>query len=79
VRTVSFQGPQLSESQRRMLELQRRPFLNPNLSAQVNAALDETEARKAAGVKPARLWTLEKYERGTPYVGDIFNHYRGIS
>lgn len=76
MRTVSFQGTQISESQRRKLAFQSKPFLNPLLAAQVEAAIEETEQRKAAGIKPPRQWSLEKHERGTPYLGDTFNFDR---
>lgn len=73
MRTVSFQGTQLSDAQRSKLAIQSKPFLNPLLAAQVDAAIEETEQRKAAGIRPVRQWSLERLERGTPYVGDIFN------
>lgn len=72
MKTVSFQGTQLSAADRRKLEMQRRPFLNDHLNAQVQTALDETEQRKAQGVKAPRLWAVIMSERGTPYCGDFF-------
>lgn len=72
MRTVSFQGTRLTDAERRKLDLQRRKFFMPDLSVAVDAALQETEKRKSEGIKPPRLWTVERVERGTPYVGDIF-------
>jgi hypothetical protein len=73
MRTVSFQGATLTASDRLRLEQQRRSFLNPILAASVDAAIEETEQRKAAGIRPPRQWSLERHERGTPFVGDAFN------
>lgn len=71
MRKVSFQGIQLTASERRKLDIQRRPLLNQRLAVEVSEAVRVDSERKAAGVKPACWWSLERYERGTPYVGDI--------
>ncbi len=76
MKTVSFQGTQLSASQKRTMHRQQTVFINHHLASAVDSALDATEERKAAGVKPARLWTVERQERGTPYLGDTFNFER---
>lgn len=68
MRTVSFQGTQLTAGQkRRMLEQQqaRSAFINPVLAQQVEQALKVVEARKEQGVKPERIWFVERQETGT--------------
>lgn len=68
MRTVSFQGIQLTTGQkRRMLEQQqvRSSFINPVLAQQVEQALKVVEARKEQGVKPERIWFVERQETGT--------------
>lgn len=58
MRTVSFQGVQLSPGQRRMLELQRhaKSFMSPVLEQQVVQALAVLEVRKEQGIKPEKQW-----------------------
>lgn len=66
MKTVSFQGTQLTDSQRRRLRLQQhlRPTARPELLAPIVAdTTDDT---------PRRQWSVVMHERGTPYVGDIF-------
>jgi len=73
-RTVSFQGTQLTSGQRRRLQEQQqaRPFVNPVLQQQVNETLAALEARQSEGIKPERQWFLERQERGTHCVADLF-------
>jgi hypothetical protein len=68
MRTVSFQGTQISESQRRALAFQqqsRTAFLNPILAASVEKSLADTDRRKEQGIKPERQWFVERQEKGT--------------
>lgn len=68
MRTVDFQGTQLSSGQRRRLAEQqqvRSSFINPVLAQQVEQALKVVEARKEQGVKPERIWFVERQETGT--------------
>ncbi|MCP1445492.1 hypothetical protein J3D54_004624 [Pseudomonas sp. GGS8] len=65
---VSFQGAQLSPSQRRQLEFQRKAqtaFLRPVLAGQVSEAIKAVELRKEQGVKPEQVWFVERQEVGT--------------
>jgi len=66
--TVSFQGLQLSQSQRSFLANQQRAkaLLNPVLQAQVNQTIEVLEHRKETGAKPERVWFIEREESGTP-------------
>lgn len=73
MRTVSFQGVQLTTGQRRRLTEQqqvRASFINPILAQQVEQTLKAVEARKEQGVKPERIWTLERQETGTTSVAE---------
>lgn len=73
MRTVSFQGDQLTSGQRRSLELQQRmkqAFINPMLEQQVQETLRAVEARKEQGIRPERIWFVERQETGTTCVAD---------
>ncbi|NMX72798.1 hypothetical protein HBO23_07470 [Pseudomonas sp. WS 5532] len=73
MRTVSFQGDQLTSGQRRRFELQQRlkhAFINPILEQQVQETLKAVEARKEQGIKPERIWLLERQETGTTCVAE---------
>ncbi|KPW50539.1 hypothetical protein ALO95_200088 [Pseudomonas syringae pv. antirrhini] len=67
MKTVSLQGIQLSPGQRRMFDHQRhvREFMNPVLAQQVTETLAVIEVRKEQGVKPEKIWFLERQEKGT--------------
>jgi hypothetical protein len=68
VRTVSFQGAQLTSGQKRRLAEQQRvqnSFINPVLAQQVEQTLRVVEARKEQGVKPERIWFVDRQEIGT--------------
>lgn len=69
MKTISFQGTRLTDADRRKLAQQQR-FLNPHLSETVSSVLAE-DADKSTGTKSPRWWSVERVERGTPYVGDI--------
>ncbi|RMQ32031.1 hypothetical protein ALP86_200047 [Pseudomonas amygdali pv. mori] len=72
MKTVSLQGIQLSPGQRRMLEQQRhvRDFMNPVLTQQVAETLAVIEVRKEQGVKPEKIWFLDRQEKGTPSIAE---------
>lgn len=72
-KTVSFQGTQLSAGQRRTLAFQqsmRTPFLNPVIQASVDQALAVMQERKEQGVKPEKIWFLDRQESGTTCVAE---------
>lgn len=73
MRTVSFQGTQLTTGQkRRIVEQQqvRSSFINPVLAQQVEQTLKAVVARKEQGVKPERIWFVERQEIGTTCVAE---------
>lgn len=73
MRTVSFQGGQLSRSQRERLEQFRRVQASINttvLQQQVAETLAAVEQHKAQGIKPERQLFVVINERGTPCVAD---------
>lgn len=73
MKTVSFQGVQLSAGQRRQLAFQqqtRAAFLNPILAESVEQTIAAVEARKASGVRPERVWFVDRQESGTPCIAE---------
>ncbi|WP_256657261.1 hypothetical protein [Pseudomonas sp. 2FE] len=73
LKTVSFQGAQLSAGQRRQLAFQqqtRAAFLNPILAETVEQTIAAVEARKEQGVKPERIWFVDRQETGTACVAE---------
>lgn len=73
MRTVSLQGIQLTSGQRRRLAEQqqvRTSFINPVLAQQVEQTLKAVEVRKEQGVKPERIWFVERQETGTTCVAE---------
>lgn len=73
MKTVSFQGVQLSAGQRRNLAFQqqtRTAFLNPILAETVEKSLAETDRRKEQGVKPERIWFVDRQEKGTACIAE---------
>lgn len=74
MRTVSFQGTQLTSVQRRRLEDQQRArvFIHPVLQQQVTETMATLDSRQSQGVKPERQWFLDRQERGTPCVAELF-------
>lgn len=68
MRTVSFQGTQISASQRRTLAMQqqvRAAFLNVHLQASVDQTIAVLDQRKEQGIKPERVWSVDRQESGT--------------
>lgn len=79
MKTVSFQGTQLSAGQRRQIEAQQRlsgAFLNPHLRQVVDQGIAELERQKAAGVTPSddHKYRLDYATKGTPWLGDVFGY-----
>lgn len=75
MKTVSFQGGQLSRSQRDRLDQFRRVQASINttvLQQQVSETLAAVEQRKEQGTKPERQWFVIVDERGTLCVADAF-------
>lgn len=73
MRTVSFQGAQLTSGQKRRLAEQQRvqnSFINPVLAQQVEQTLRVVEARKEQGVKPERIWFVDRQETGTTCIAE---------
>lgn len=76
MRTVSFQGSQLSPSQRRMLEQQRhvKSFMNPVLTQQVAETLAFVEKQKEQclqrWVDPNKFNIVEFKAKGTPSMAE---------
>ncbi|PAA39626.1 hypothetical protein [Pseudomonas fragi] len=73
MRTVSFQGAQLTSGQKRRLAEQQRvqnSFINPVLAQQVEQTLRVVEARKEQGVKPERIWFVDRQEIGTTCIAE---------
>ncbi|WP_026020437.1 hypothetical protein [Pseudomonas putida] len=72
MRTVSFQGAQLSPGQQRRLEQQRQvqAFMSPVLAEQVAQTIQVLDARKEQGAKPEKQWFLVSETRGTTCIAE---------
>lgn len=72
MKTVSFQGAQLSPGQRRRLEQQRQvqAFLTPVLADQVAQVIEVLDIRKEQGAKAEKQWFLDSDTRGTPSIAE---------
>jgi len=72
VRTVDFQGTQLSSGQRRRLADQKKVAASmPNVIAQqITETLELLEKRKEQGVKVESIWSVERQETGTICVAE---------
>jgi hypothetical protein len=60
---ISLQGTSLTRSQRERLQQQqavKSSFLNPVLAQSVADTIKELEVRKEQGVKPEKLWSLDR-------------------
>lgn len=62
MRTVSFQGSQLTSGQRLRLQQQAhiRSFMHPVLAESVAETIKELELRKEQGAKPEKVWFLDR-------------------
>lgn len=79
MRTVSFQGIQLSAAQRRQLAFQqqaRASILNPVLEHQLIEALAAADRVREQGGKyeNPNKFSLDYATKGTPWLGDVFGH-----
>lgn len=75
MRTVSFQGAQLTPGQRRNMEQQQRvraSFVNPVLQQMLDSTLRNVQERKEQGARKENPWTLDYTATGTPFLGDAF-------
>tara|TARA_R100000750_G_C2309355_1_gene81883 strand:+ start:562 stop:795 length:234 start_codon:yes stop_codon:yes gene_type:complete len=73
MKTVSFQGSQMSANQRRTLAFQQQvksSFLNPHLAASIDSTLKQLDERKEQGAKPDRVWFVDRQESGTPCIAE---------
>lgn len=72
MKTVSFQGVQLTAGQKLRLQQQQhvRAFMSPILADQVATTLAVIEVRKEQGIKPERQWFVERQETGTCSVAE---------
>jgi hypothetical protein len=72
MKTVSFQGVQLTAGQKLRLQQQQhlRSFMHPVLAEQVSTTLAIIETRKEQGTKPERLWFRDRQETGTPSIAE---------
>jgi hypothetical protein len=62
-----MQGLQLSSGQRRQIEQRQqvRAFINPVLAQSVDDTIKAIESRKQQGLKPERVWFVDRQESGT--------------
>lgn len=70
---VSLQGTSLNRSQRERLQQQqavKSSFLNPVLAQSLADTIKELDVRKEKGIKPERVWFLDRQETGTPCVAE---------
>lgn len=78
MRTVSFQGVQLSQSERRRLALQQqaRSFMNTHLAQQVDQTLEAVDKLREEGTQGENpnKFRFESESRGTPFLGDVFGY-----
>ncbi|MEF9673141.1 hypothetical protein QNM99_18745 [Pseudomonas sp. PCH446] len=72
MKTVSFQGSQLTQGQRLRLEQQQRvkAFMSPVLVDLVSDTIKALDIRKEQGVKPERVWFVERQETGTTCIAE---------
>lgn len=72
MRTVDFQGTQLSSGQRRRLADQKKVIASMTnvIAQQVSETLQLLEKRKEQGVKVEPIWSLERQESGTICVAE---------
>lgn len=73
MRTVSFQGTQISASQRSTMAMQqqvRQAFLSVQLQATVDQTIAVLDQRKEQGAIPERQWFVERQEQGTSCIAE---------
>lgn len=76
MRTVSFQGVQLTSGQRLRLQQQQhvRAFMSPVLCDQVAETLKAVEVRKDQGIKPDKQWFLDFEAHGTTCIAEFMGY-----
>lgn len=77
MRTVSFQGAQLTAGQRRNQAFQqqvRSSFLSVHLQQQVEQTIAAVEQRKEQGAKKEKVWFKDREEFGTPCFCELFGY-----
>ena len=76
MRTVSFQGTQLTSGQKLRLQQQQhvKTFMNPVLSEQVATTLAVIELRKEQGVKPEQIWFFDYERHGTVSMAEYMGY-----
>lgn len=72
MKTVSFQGAQLTTGQRERLQQQRRiqSMLNPVLAEQVAQTIAVLDVRKEQGIQPEKQWVTISDTRGTVSIAE---------
>ena len=76
MRTVSFQGTQLTPGQKVRLQQQLhiRSFMNPVLQTSVDETIKLLDKRKEEGAKPERQWFLDFQSSGTPSIAEFMGY-----
>jgi len=76
MRTVSFQGTQLTPGQKARLQQQQhlKSFMNPVLAEQVETTLAVIELRKEQGAKPDQIWFFDYESHGTVSMAEFMGY-----
>lgn len=74
MRTVSFQGAQLSANERRRLHQQQqvKAFINPVIQQHVSIALERLDTLRLDPQDDPYRYRLDYQAKGTPFLGDAF-------
>lgn len=76
MRTVSFQGLQISPKQREQLAQRQavKAFMNPHLTELVNQSLAAADKHREEGgsTQNPNKFFVESSSKGTPFLGDVF-------
>lgn len=75
MKTVSFQGTQLSSTQRARLQFEqqtRARFMNSHLADQVQQTIAALDQRREQGARPEKVWFLESNQKFTQCFADVF-------
>jgi len=76
MKTVSFQGTQLTSGQKLRLQQQQhvKAFMNPVLADQIAVTLAVIELRKEQGVKPEQIWFFDYESHGTVSMAEFMGY-----
>ena len=76
MKTVSFQGTQLTAGQKLRLQQQQhvKAFMNPVLADQVATTLAVIELRKEQGAKPEQIWFKDYESHGTVSMAEYMGY-----